>query len=52
MDRGRLEKRLADLRKDRKQAEANLYALDGAIQECEWTIANWDSEEKPLKGVK
>ena len=53
IDKGRLEKRLADLRKDLKQAEANLYALGGAIQECEWVIAEWDNrEDKALKEVK
>jgi hypothetical protein len=44
-----IKKRLDELKTAREQVTANLQALDGAIQQCEWFMAELNSREKALK---
>jgi multidrug resistance efflux pump len=45
MDKEKLEKRLAELQASLKQVEANGNALLGAIQECQYWLAQIEQAE-------
>jgi len=52
-----VKKRLASLRKQLEQAVANVNALGGAIQDCEFFLSEIEKEETyqtadPIKAVK
>jgi hypothetical protein len=47
MNREQIEARLAELRKEMEQLHANANAVSGAIQDCEYWLAQIDAEEKP-----
>lgn len=49
MTKAFLEKRCATLRDSLAKAEANVYALRGALQDCEYLLENFDTpaEEAP-----
>jgi hypothetical protein len=49
MDREKLEKRKADLLASLEQLKANMIATDGAIQECNYWLAQLDTEEAEVK---
>ncbi len=46
MTKADLEKRLADLQRDKTQQIANVHALGGAIQLLDQLIAEFDAEQK------
>jgi len=49
MDKEKLEKRLAELQASLKQVEANGNALLGAIQECQYWLAQIEQTENELE---
>jgi hypothetical protein len=59
MTREQIEKRLADFKEGKAKAEAmvvqlqaNIHATDGAIQECEFWLAQLNTEMKQEKEKK
>jgi len=46
MTREQIEARLAQLRNDLQQIYANANAVSGAIQDCEYWLAQLDTEDK------
>ena len=49
IDKEALEKRLVELRKELEQLQNNGNALIGAIQDCEYWLAQLESEDKEKK---
>lgn len=45
MNRKQFEDRLVSLKRDHEQLLANRYAIEGAIQDCEFWIAEFDKQE-------
>jgi hypothetical protein len=45
MTREQIEARLVELRKESEQLVANINAISGAIQDCEYWLAQLDAEE-------
>ena len=45
MDRGQVEVRLAELRRERDAAVAQAHTLDGAVQATEWVLEQMDEDD-------
>jgi hypothetical protein len=44
-----IQKRIEELMAQGKQMEVNLHMINGAIQQCQWQLAELDKEAEPTK---
>lgn len=47
MNAERIKQRLAELENQKRQLHANLHAVDGAMQDCEYWLNEIEKERKP-----
>jgi hypothetical protein len=52
MNREQVEKRKAELLQGLEELKANIVATNGAIQDCDYWLAQLDAEEKKIAATK